>query len=83
MPFVRVRVDGCSRKNEQKWLKNVDDSLHEIDPRFLELVCPNERSIRAREQPNVIALVAELVNGRHSGTVDVGLMWLVSDGHRI
>lgn len=39
----------------------VDVPLHEIDPRFLKLVYSNERSIRAREQPNVVALVAALV----------------------
>lgn len=39
----------------------VDLSLHEIHPRFFKLVYSNERSIRTREQPNVVVLVAALV----------------------
>lgn len=62
MPFVRVRVDGCSRKiSKSCWKILVDLSLHEIHPRFFKLVYSNERSIRTREQPNVVVLVAALV----------------------
>lgn len=58
MPFVRVRVDACSRKIRKScWKMLVDLSL--IDPRFLKLVYSNER-IRALEQPNVVVLVAAL-----------------------
>lgn len=59
MPFVRVRVDACSRKIRKScWNMLVDLSL--IDPRFLKLVYSNEHSIRALEQPNVVVLVAAL-----------------------
>lgn len=58
MPFVRVRVDGRSRKMSKSCWR----MLREMDARFLKLVYSNERSIGPREQPNVVALVVALVS---------------------